>query len=350
MVITQLQYLVKPRLSNLRKRRLVLCFWAWCGVCVLACGQQLERFAFDHRQMGTQFRIILYAPDSVKAKTAAEDAFVEIDRLNDIFSDYDEKSELSRLTAFAGKGEGVSISEEMWILVCQAQRISRKSKGAFDITIGPLSKLWRRAFRQQVFPKMEQILAAKQLVDYRQLVINPGQPRLRLNMAGMRLDAGGIAKGFALDRAMIVLKSHGILHALVDGGGDILVSKAPPGQAGWRFQTSTVDANQQLREVHLLFENCAVATSGDTYRYLEWNGKRYSHIIDPRTGLGVSHGALVSVQAPNGMLADALASALSILGPKKGKRLIKKFKNCYAQLILQSEESSIQYGQLNSIK
>lgn len=334
----------------MKKRRLIASFLVWAGIVNMAYGQQLQRFTFDHRQMGTQFRIILYASDFAVAKTAVTTAFAEIDRLNGIFSDYDENSELSLLTSRTGSDKRIAISKEMWTLLRQAQLISRKSRGAFDITIGPLSKLWRRAFRQQVFPKTDRILAAKQLVGYRKLLVSAKQPILRLKKEGMRLDAGGIAKGFALDQAMAVLKSHGIQFALIDGGGDILVSNAPPGETGWRFQTKMVSENQKLEPINLLFENCAVATSGDTYRYLEWEGKRYSHIIDPRSGLGVSHGALVSVQAPTGMLADALASTLSILSPKKCKKFVRKFKNCYAQIILPNEGGYIQFGKLNSKK
>lgn len=350
MAITQLLYLAKPKWFNLDNWGFILCLCLIVGTGLVAYGQKSERFTFDHRQMGTQFRIILYASDSADAKMAAMAAFKEIDRLNAIFSDYMEESELSQLASQAGKGKWIPIGPDMWTVLRQAQLISRKSKGAFDITVGPLSKLWRRAFRQQEFPKTKQLFAAQQLVNYRKLKISRKEAKVRLQLEGMRLDAGGIAKGYALDRAMAVLKSFGIKQALVDGGGDILVSDPPPGQNGWLFQTKLVDNKRQLKEASLTFQNCAVATSGDTYRYLEWEGKRFSHIIDPRDGLGVSHGALVSVQAPSGMLADALASALSVLGPHDGKRLIRKFKNCQAQIIFSNGVGIIQHGKLNSIR
>ena len=300
--------------------------------------------------MGTQFRIILYATDSLLALQAANEAFSEVDRLNDIFSDYDESSELSQLSFQASSGQKVKISVEMWRVLGLAQRLARKSKGAFDITIGPLSKLWRRAFRQQAFPDPERLKEAKFFVGYSNLKVKRKQPFVVLKKEGMRLDAGGIAKGYALDRAMSVLQFHGIDRALIDGGGDILVSKAPPETQGWRLETKRVNNLGQIEKITLFFENCAVATSGDTYRYLEWQGKRYSHIIDPRTGLGVSHEAMVSVQAPTGMLADALASTLSIIDPEKANRLLRHFDDCHYQMILPKEKTNIQFGKLNPIK
>lgn len=350
MATTPLRYLVKPRWFKLKVKRALLSTVLVFLTVLLAHGQELKRFAFDQRHMGTQFRIVFYASETSLAQQAANQAFAEIDRLNTIFSDYDPNSELSQLTTKSEDQEWIPVSQDLWIVLRQAQRIAKKSGGAFDITVGPLSKLWRRAFRQGEFPKQSRIKAARERVAFRKLKVSKSEPKVKLRKPGMRLDAGGIAKGYALDKAMEILQSLGIHQALIDGGGDILVSGPPPGKLGWSFRTQVVNHQQELEAVNLFFSNCAVATSGDSYRYLEWEGQRYSHIIDPRTGLGVSHGAMVSVQAPTGLLADALASTLSILPVKKGRRLIQRLENCFARIILPKQEHYIQFGNLNSKK
>jgi thiamine biosynthesis lipoprotein len=129
--------------------------------------------------------------------------------------------------------------------------------------------------------------------------------------AGTQLDFGGVAKGYAVDEAMKVLKKFGISAAMIDGGGDIAVSEAPPGEPGWSIERSVYKVGELTTQM-LYLTNIAIATSGDTYRYLDWEGKRYSHIIDPRTGMGVTTRQIVTVLAPTCMEADAWATAMSV--------------------------------------
>ena len=147
---------------------------------------------------------------------------------------------------------------------------------------------------------------------------------LRFKVDGMRLDFGAIAKGFACDEAITVLKKHGITSALVDGGGDICVSAAPPGKPGWRIQIEPEKPGEPAPL--LVLEDCAVATSGDRYRFVEIDGKRYSHIVDPRTGLGLTSRLTVTIVAPNATDADAVASAVSVLGVKDGLKFVESVK------------------------
>lgn len=282
--------------------------------------QAQARYEYQHRQMGTLFRLVLYSADSAQAGRAAEAAFARIDSLNATFSDYRAESELSRLGLLSDSlQDWIAVSPDMEKVLRQAQSVSARTDGAFDLTIGPLSRLWRRAFRQGEFPDSLALEAAREMVGHQKLEIHPEEPWVRLLRPGMRLDAGGIAKGFAVDEAMAVLRQHGLGAALVDGGGDLLAGEAPPGEKGWKI----VIAGDTVLAVC----NRAVATSGDTYRYLEWQGRRYSHIIDPRTGLGVAHGKQVTVLAPSCTLADALASALSAEPALAGK-LRAEFKDC----------------------
>lgn len=273
--------------------------------------------------MGTEFRIVLYAAEEGLAKQAATAAFLRIDELNDIFSDYQEDSEVSKLSAAAGSGVKMPVSSEMWQVLRFSKRLSRKSDGAFDVTIGPLSKLWRRAFRRQAFPETPLITSATALVNFRYLKLYRKGHRAKLKRKDMRLDLGGIAKGYTVDAVYEVLLDHGIDQALVDGGGDIYAGAPPPGTSGWEVRF--VRAGDAEEGSTLLLKNQAMASSGSTYRYLEWNGRRYSHIIDPRTGLGVTETAIINVIADNCMTADALASALSVLKENERIKLLTAY-------------------------
>lgn len=293
-----------------------------------ASAQGLQRYEFAEPKMGTTFRIVLYAAEQAKAAAAAQVAFERIDELNLIFSDYREDSEVSRLSQLAGSKQKIPVSSELWEALKFSKMLSKKTGGAFDVTIGPLSKLWRRAFRQMEFPEKAKIAAAKDLVDFRELKLFRKRHRVRLRKAGMRLDLGGIAKGYTVDAVYRVLKEHGIKQALVDGGGDIYAGDPPPGQSGWKISLlSGGKAAEAGKPQKMVLNNRAIASSGSTYKYLEWQGERYSHIIDPRTGLGITESDIINVSAENCMQADALASALSVLNDLERARLLDRFPN-----------------------
>jgi len=310
----------------------------------LILGQTLNRYEYQEPKMGTIFRLVLYAADSIQADQAAAAAFQKVDALNRIFSDYVADSEVNRLSLSAGSGQKIPVTQELWEVLSLAQLIAKKSKGAFDITIGPLSKLWRRAIRQQTFPDATALATTKEKVCYKHIQLNQKEQSVLLKKEGMRLDLGGIAKGYTVDAIYKVLLQQGITLALIDGGGDVYASLPPPTTTGWKVsitsrltRTPSLDffdpatkawSKKQEQEMVLFLKNRAVASSGNTYQFLEINGTKYSHIIHPKTGLGLTHNDIINVEAPNCALADALASALSVLTPKKGKRLLKQFKDC----------------------
>ena len=289
---------------------------------VFAFGQRQE---FFHPQMGTLFQIIVYTPDSNYARQVSNLAFAHIDSLNQTFSDYQESSEISRLSKTAGTDAWVKVSPDMWKLLRISQKISRQSNGAFEITIGALTKVWRRAFRQSQFPTYGEINKAKLTVDYHALKMNCLSHKIKLLLPDTRLDAGGIAKGYAVDAAMKVLRKAGIRSALVAGGGDIRVSNPPPDKVAWIIATKGADSTGQIVDLEKKLNNSAISTSGDTYRFLEWEGKRYSHIIDPRTGMGIQHRQFTRVTGPRCTLADAVATAANVLSIAERDKLAKKF-------------------------
>jgi thiamine biosynthesis lipoprotein len=281
---------------------------------VSSCAQtQLERYEFSAPKMGTEFRLVLYAASAEQAERAASRAFERVEELEDCMSDYRPQSELMQLSAHAGRGDWVPLSEDLARVLAAAQAVSEASGGAFDVSVGPLVRLWRRARRQERAPGAEALENAMQAVGSEKLELSDEGRALRLLVPGMRLDLGGIAKGYALDQALVALEQEGVHSALVDGGGDVRVGAAPPGRAAWLVRLETPGEPLSLELV-----DAAVATSGDAYRFVELEGVRYSHIIDPRTGRALAQQATVSVIALDGMTADALASAASVLGPSEG--------------------------------
>lgn len=271
------------------------------------------RYAFTQGKMGTEFRIVLYAPDSAQAVSAANAAFARVDELNDRLSDYLPDSELNRLSRTAGLDSLVPVSDDLWRVLTASADIARQTGGAFDPTVGRLTRLWRRAMRRNVLPTPSEIDSALRTVGYAALHFDPESQRVQLGTPGMRLDLGGIAKGYAADEALAVLSRHGYPSAMVDAGGDVALGSPPPGTAGWRIAVPSTDTTGVPVTEVILATHAALATSGDTYRFMTVDSVRYSHILDPATGLGLTHHRIVTVAAPSGMLADALASAFSVL-------------------------------------
>lgn len=282
-----------------------------------------QRYEFSHPQMGTVFRLVFFTEkDSVSAQAIAARIFDRVDTLNAIFSDYLPESELNRLSDQSGSGKKVHVSEELWKILRQSKRFAKASNGAFDPTVGALTRLWRRARNLKEPPDSARIVATLKTVNYRSIRFYKNR-RVQLKLKGTRLDLGGIAQGYAADECLALLKAAGISIALADAGGDIAIGDAPPGAKGWNIERITSDSTKET----LVLVNCGITTSGATYRYFEAaNGVRYSHIVDPRTGWGITQPRLVTVLAPNAITADAWATALSVSGKlsrKKGSGGIK---------------------------
>lgn len=283
----------------------------------------LTRYEFQRPEMGVPFRIVLYATDQKRAEAAAEAAFARVKQLNDIMSDYDPDSELSKLSAGSGQGQAVSVSPDLWFVLNRAEELAKRSDGAFDVTVGPFVNLWRRARRVRQLPDPQRLAQARQAVGYTHLRLNPKEHTVELLVPNMRLDLGGIAKGYAVDQARRTLREHGVRRALVEGGGDVAVSEPPPGKAGWRLELSPLDVTNAPPPRYLSLKNAAISTSGDLYQRLEIEGKRYSHIVDPHTGIGLTDHSMVSVIAPNSITADSLTKVVSVLGPEKGLKFVE---------------------------
>ncbi|MBI4323869.1 MAG: FAD:protein FMN transferase [Chloroflexi bacterium] len=293
----------------------------------------LTRCEYEQPQMGLPFRIVLYAPDRPTADVAAAAAFQRIQQLNDTLSDYETDSELSQLSRTSGQGQEVPVSNDLWLVLSRAQDLAKRSGGAFDVTVGPCVNLWRKARREKKMPDPARLAQARQAVSYTRAHLDPKRQTVQLLVPDMRLDLGGIAKGYAVDEALKVLRRLGLSRALVAGGGDMAVGDPPPGKKGWRIELAPFDATNAPPARFVLLTHAAIATSGDLFQRLEIDGKRYSHLVDPRTGIGLTDHSLVSVIAPDCITADSLTKVVSVLGPEKGLKFIEHTPKVAARIV-----------------
>jgi FAD:protein FMN transferase len=266
--------------------------------------------------MGTLVTITMYAESPEQAQQGFVAAFERINALDSMLSDYKPDSELSRVCDSAA-----TLSPELSTVVQHAQRLAQQTGGAFDITSGPLTRLWREARSQRRLPAPALIREALRSTGYRKLQISDEGRHVRCLAPGMQLDAGGIAKGYAADEALKSLARIGIGSALVAVSGDVATSGPPPGRTGWSVR---------VQNEILSLANAAVSTSGDEFQFMEIDGVRYSHILDPRTGMPVRNGPTVSVIARSGIEADSLATALSVTGPPtRPAHIVRKLAGGY---------------------
>lgn len=270
-----------------------------------------NRFSFRRGLMGTQFTLMLYAPDSLTAHRANAAVTNRMDSLNQIMSDYLDGSEINRLSQTSGQDRWVPVSLDLFTVLQKARIIAQLSKGRFDPTIGPLSQLWRRAVRRGEFPTAKQRRRARRVVGYRLMQLDSATRSVKLLRSGMRLDVGGIGQGFAIDEAASVLRGLGLHTFLLDLGGDVLA-----GEGTWRVALDS--------SLTVSLRNAAITTSGDTYRHLDYQGRRYSHVMNPRSGLGLRHFVQATVLAPDGWRADALTKVFSVAGLRRSRQFLRQ--------------------------
>ena len=291
------------------------------GGCVLAPTPTLTRFEFQQPHMGTLFTITLYAPNETEARSASDAAFARIAALNAMMTDYDSESELMQLCK-KPVGQPVAVSAELFAVLQKGQRLAEQSDGAFDVTIGPIVRQWRRARRTGELPSPDQLARARAAVGWQKLKLDERNRTATLLAPGMQLDLGGIAKGYAADEALAVLRAHGISRALVAASGDIAAGAAPPGQPGWRVSIGGTGSGAAPPSP-LVLKHAAVSTSGDAEQFVEIAGVRYSHIVDPRTGVGLTNRLQATVIARHASETDAFATTVCVLGVERGTKLVK---------------------------
>ena len=254
--------------------------------------------------MGTTFRAVVYALDEDAARTAIAEAFARAEEIADICTDYDPESELSQLSS-APVDRSIKVSPTLATVLAHAVSVAEATGGYFDPTMGPLTRLWRRTRDTKTLPTGDELTAALARTGWKHLEVDQLNNTVRLTKEGMALDLGGIAKGYAADEMLAVLQRGGFPSALIVAGGDVRVGTPPPGRSSWRVGLRTLGGSAVD---YIEVSNCAVSTSGDLHQFVDIEGTRYSHILDPTTGLGLTRRVAATVVAPEGVMSDPFAT------------------------------------------
>jgi thiamine biosynthesis lipoprotein len=305
-------------------------------------GKQVELDSGHRMVMGTFARIVVIAKDSDAAGKCIENAFTQINKVDDLMSDYKSDSEISRVNR-DGFEKAVQLSQSTYEVLQRSIEFSELTDGAFDITVGPLVELFRKAKRKQVLPNQDIIAYVRSKVGFEKLKLDDQNRTVQFTVEGMQLDLGGIAKGYAVDKAVETIQTHGAIGGMVDLGGDIRCFGAPfKGRDHWVIGLQNPDmlTDSAGREVLLKLKmtNGAIATSGDYQQFIIIEGKRRSHIIDRKTGTSTEGLSSVTIIADNATNADALATAVSVMGHENGLELIEKTPGTEAILITSQPE------------
>ena len=292
-----------------------------------------KTYQFSEPHMGSLCTIRLVAPDEQKAGGAAKAAFARVEQINQCASDYLPESELSRFNK-APDHQAIPVSDDLFALMKKSVEVSKITDGAFDITCVYAVQNWRRAKRQKKLPTPEQTKHAVEMTDWRALVLDESKLTATKTKGGLMIDLGGIGKGYAASEALTILKKLGITRAIVAASGDMAIGDPPLGKDGWDVSLRTFEKPEDADKlIHLRLKNCGVSTSGDLHQFLELDGKRYSHIIDPKTGLGMTERVACTVIAPDSATSDAFDTPLCLLGPEQGMKMLAKLPGVSARWV-----------------
>ena len=334
---------------NTKISRIVIAVLAACLIAAIyfsaRSNRQIELDSGHRLVMGTFAHIVVIAKDLNTAKKCIETAFEEIYKVDNLMSDYKSDSEISRINKDAAK-TAFHLSKATYEVLQRSIEFSKLTDGAFDVTVGPLVDLFHTAEKKQVAPTKEQISQAKSKVGFEKLKLDDKSKTVQFAVEGMRLDLGGIAKGYAIDKAVEAMQTSGAIGGMVDIGGDIRCFGAPlKGRNHWVIGVQNPNLDDDIAELNLVLKlklaNGASATSGDYQQFVLIEGRRYSHIIDRKTGASAQGLSSVTIIADNATDADALATAVSVMGTEKGLALIEKLPATEAIFITSQPEYEI---------
>lgn len=297
----------------------ILCITALSLAMLSQCNQSaeketsttLEKYQYMQPLMGTRFSITLYAADKNQADAAAKEAFEFAYQVNRACSDYDVTSELMKLNAAPAR-QPITVSPTLLDVLREALSISQKTNGAYDPTLGQHSYNWRMARKKSQLPASDDVTAAKAASGWKKIQLDMENSTVTKLVANLRLDLGGIAKGYTADKMLALLEKHNITRASIIAGGEVRLGDPPPKKDGWKVSLKTLDTDHSLTPSSLTLSNCAVSTSGDLHQSIIINGTRYSHVVDPATGLGLTRRISATIIGPNATLTDALATAYCV--------------------------------------
>ena len=283
----------------------------------------LNEFSYTQLQMAMPMRITVWCDSENRAEKACKLAFDRAAELVKVFSDYDAESETRRLTR-SEIGQPIKVSDHLFRVLAYSKTLNRESNGAFNPTASPVIRLWRAARKNGQLPDADEIESALEHVGFDKTQIDLDKKNVTMMASGLEFDFGGIAKGYIGDQVLQVLRENGVEIGCYEAGGDIVLSGPPPGTNGW-----VIDVGQNVDGTVKTIQlgNCGISTSGDARQFIEFEGKRYSHVVDPRTGIGVTTGRTAYAIAPTGMESDALATAGCIMNESDFLKLLDRYSD-----------------------
>ncbi len=331
------------RILKMKPPRLRLCI-PFLTLLMTSCqGGEWELHTAKEPHMGTEFTIRAWAKQGQADDLTLlmNQAFERVAQLNQICSDYLPDSEINQFAKSPSRYP-IEVSDDLFALFALAEKLHRETDGAFDITAGPLIRLWRMTRKNRRMPTREQLNSAKERTGFQHLELDASNRTITKKIDGMLFDLGGIAKGYAADEALKILREGGFPRALVAASGDIVVGDAPPNEEGWRVGIETLELDTELKNLQVvLLENKAISTSGDTRQYVELNGSRYSHIVSTKTGLGLTERIGASVIAPNAVTSDTHATIVTLLGEKEGLQFIRNIRGVECQIAVIKDDQEV---------
>jgi len=311
--------------------------------------EPLGGYELQFPSMGTMLTFQAFSDDQEKVQQAFAAAQQEVERLVGMMSDYDPDSELSKINQIAGTGQWSQVSPELWEVLDASDRWHQQTEGAFDASLGSLTRMWRKARRQNKIPTPAAIDMALKSSGWKHVQLDRTGNRIRLERTDMHLDLGAIAKGYIVDRAFRILQEKGLSSCMVNAGGNLRCGSPPPDRPGWRIEISSLQENQPpLRRIYLA--DAAISTSGDLWQFMLIDRTRRSHILDSRNGCGIEGPVAVTVIARSAQDADAASTSLCVLGRIRGIELLTRLEG-YEALFLSKvqhekslEETPITYS------
>ncbi|HEV8347525.1 MAG TPA: FAD:protein FMN transferase [Vicinamibacterales bacterium] len=307
--------------------RVIAVWLAAASLCAAhAAGPNLHHHEATRISMACVYAIEAYGADANALPRIIDEAFDEVDRIDRLMSHYKPESPLSRINREAAR-HPVVVDTELFDFIADAMRYNRDSAGTFDITVGPLMKAWGFFRGEGRMPVDSELAAARRHVGGGHVILNPTAHTVAFDEPGVELDLGGIAKGYAVDRAVRVLRQRQVAAALISAGGSTIYGLgAPPDHDAWEVVLQDpIDSRKTALTVHL--KDRAISVSGSSEKFFEVDGVRYSHIMDPRTGRPVQGVLSVAVLADSGTAGDALDNAFFVLGPEASRRYLKRLSD-----------------------
>lgn len=319
---------------------LVVCLSIWLSfICTTSMAQEVNSKIIYSRKlklMGVSFEVAAVAEDSLKASKAVDAAIKEVIRIERLISSWDAQSQTSAINQMAGI-QPVKVSLELFALIRRSLKISQLTHGAFDISFASLDKIWHFDGSMITLPTEEAIANSVAKVGYHNIILNEQDTTIFLKLPGMKIGFGAIGKGYAANQAKKVMVHLGIADGLVDAGGDLLCWGYQENGNPW--QVGIADPNDKNKIFSWLpVQDMAVVTSGDYEKFAMIDGKRFAHIIDPRTGYPVQGIKSVTIVCPDAELADGLATSVFVMGEKEGLHLINQLKGIECLIVNSQNE------------